>query len=72
MEKHPRWEYRVQSVGSTFKTYKDEDVQEILDQWGLEGWELVAVHIFENTGKIRLYAKRSLNAPPPRGRTWPG
>jgi hypothetical protein len=71
MDKHQLWEYRVFTAGSTFKTNKDEEIQEFLNQWGAEGWELVAVHILENTGKIRIYAKRPLNTPPLRARKWP-
>ena len=72
MEKHQLWEYRVITAGSTFKTNKDEEVQEFLNQWGTEGWELVAVHILENTGKIRIYAKRALTNPPRSAKRWPG
>ena len=59
------------TAGSTFKTNKDEEIQEFLNQWGAEGWELITVHIFENTGKIRMYAKRALHTPPPRNKNWP-
>ena len=71
MESPQLWEYRVFTAGSTFRTNKDDEVQEFLNQWGAEGWELVAVHILENTGKIRVYAKRALTAPPRRSKNWP-
>lgn len=71
MEKHQQWEYRVLTAGGILKNTRDEEIQDLLDQWGTEGWELVAVHILENTNRIRLYAKRPLHAPPRRSRTWP-
>ncbi|MCU0484623.1 MAG: DUF4177 domain-containing protein [Anaerolineales bacterium] len=71
MEKPQLWEYQVFTMGSVLKSTKDEDIQEFLNHWGAEGWEVIAVHILENTNKIRLYAKRPLSGSPPRTRKWP-
>ena len=38
-----QWEYRVQTIGSIFGT-KDEDIESMLDAWGLEGWEAINVY----------------------------
>ena len=54
-----QWEYRVQTIGSMFGT-KDEDIQEKLDEWGLEGWEVVTVYTPYGSCKITMAAKRLL------------
>ncbi len=53
------WEYRVQTIGSMFGS-KDEDIQEKLDEWGLEGWEAINVYTPYGSGKITMVAKRPL------------
>ncbi|HRQ31553.1 MAG TPA: hypothetical protein PLM89_00445 [Anaerolineales bacterium] len=53
------WEYRVQSIGSIFGA-KDEDIQEKLDEWGLEGWEAINVYTPYESGQITMVAKRPL------------
>lgn len=58
-EEIKQWEYRVQTVGGTFGT-RDDDVQSILDEWGMEGWEAVNVYSVGGTGKVTLVAKRPL------------
>jgi hypothetical protein len=55
----PKWEYRVQTIGSMFGT-KDEDIALILNQWGEEGWEATQVYTPEGSGKVTLVAKRPL------------
>ena len=72
MEGPQRWEYQVFSTGSTFKSPKDEELQEMLNALGAEGWEIISVNIPESTGKVRMVAKRPLSGPPRRSKTWPG
>ncbi len=58
-EEYKQWEYRVQTIGSLFGT-KDEQIQEMLNEWGLEGWEAINVFTPEGSGKITMVAKRPL------------
>ncbi len=64
------WEYRVQSIGSIFGA-KDEDIQEKLDEWGLEGWEAISVYTPYGSGKITMVAKRPLTERARRMRSMP-
>lgn len=65
-----QWEYRVQTIGSMFGT-KDENIQETLDGWGLEGWEAVTVYTPYGSGKITIVAKRPLTERARRMRSMP-
>ena len=58
-EETKQWEYRVQTIGSIFGT-KDELIQDMLDEWGEEGWEAINVFTPEGSGKITMVAKRPL------------
>jgi hypothetical protein len=53
------WEYRVQTVGGIFRT-KDEEIQEILDEWGSEGWEAFSVYHTADSARVTIVAKRPL------------
>ncbi|HET6824004.1 MAG TPA: DUF4177 domain-containing protein [Anaerolineales bacterium] len=64
------WEYRVQTIGGLFGT-KDEHIQEILNEWGSEGWEAINVFTPEGSGKITIVAKRPLSDRARRIRSWP-
>lgn len=65
-----QWEYRVQTIGSVFGT-KDENIEETLDAWGLEGWETVNVYTPYGSGKITIVAKRPLTERTRRLRSLP-
>jgi hypothetical protein len=52
------WEYRVETIGSTFRSISDEDVETLLDEWGQDGWEVVAFHPIQGSNKITIAAKR--------------
>lgn len=54
-----KWEYKVQTIGSVFGT-KDEDIEETLNTWGMEGWEAISVYTPYGSGKITIVAKRPL------------
>jgi hypothetical protein len=71
MSETKQWEYRVQTIGSVFGT-KDEPVQALLNEWGLEGWEAVQVFTPSQSGKVTIVAKRPLTASARRRSTWPG
>ena len=70
-EEFKLWEYRVQTIGSIFGT-KDELVQSMLDEWGMEGWEAINVFTPAGSGKITMVAKRPLTERTRRSRTMPG
>ena len=55
-----QWEYRVQTVGGFFSGVKAEVLEELLNEWGEDGWEVVSTHIIENNNKINVIAKRPL------------
>lgn len=55
----PKWEYRVQTIGSIFGT-KDEAIEVILNEWGEEGWEVTHVYTPEGSGKVTIVVKRPL------------
>jgi hypothetical protein len=54
------WEYRVETVGSLWSGVKANVLEELLNKWGEEGWEVVSTHILEGASKINVIAKRPL------------
>jgi len=66
-----KWEYRIQTLGSTFKQVKDEDLEALLNEWGEEGWEIIAAHSLESSSKVRLIAKRASERTVSHSRSWP-
>ena len=71
MSETAQWEYRVLTIGSAFGT-KDEQIEALLNEWGLEGWN--AIHVFTPSGggKVTIVAKRPLTASSRRRSSWPG
>ena len=59
-EETKHWEYRVQTVGAFFSGVKADELEELLNEWGEDGWEVVSTHIIENANKINVIAKRPL------------
>lgn len=59
-EELKQWEYRVQTVGAFFSGVKAEELEDLLNEWGEDGWEVVSTHIIENANKINVIAKRPL------------
>jgi hypothetical protein len=55
-----QWEYRVQTVGGFFTAIKVDEMEELLNDWGEEGWEVISTHIIENANKVNIIAKRPL------------
>jgi hypothetical protein len=66
-----QWEYRVQTVGAAFSGAKDEQIEETLNDWGLEGWEAVNVYGPTGSNKVTIVAKRHLSASSRRLRSMP-
>lgn len=54
------WEYRVETIGSTFKGTSDSDVEEFLNDWGKDGWDVIAFHPIYGSNKITIVAKREI------------
>ena len=65
-----RWEYRFESMGSIWSRPKDEVVEDLLNGWGDEGWELVNIVIENN--KMSFLARRPLTLTTRRQRSLPG
>lgn len=53
------WEYRVETIGSFFRNTSDDAVEEMLDEWGQEGWEVFAFHPIPGSNKATIIAKRA-------------
>lgn len=70
-EEMQKWEYRVQTVGGFFTGVKADELEEMLNEWGEEGWEVVSTHIIENVNKINVIVKRPLTASTRRMRSLP-
>ena len=70
MSEITQWEYRVQTIGNVFGT-KDEQIEAILNEWGLEGWEATQVYTPSQSGKVTIVARRQLTASARRRNSWP-
>jgi hypothetical protein len=66
-----KWEYRVQTVGGFWSGVKADELEQLLNEWGEEGWEVVSTHIIENANKINVIAKRPLTRETIRRRSMP-
>jgi hypothetical protein len=65
-----QWEYRVQTLGGFFGT-KDELLQSTLDEWGVEGWEVISVYAHHGSEHVTAVAKRALMERARRARSMP-
>ena len=65
------WEYRVQTVGTFWSGVKADELEQLLNEWGEKGWEVVSTHILENANKINVIAKRPLTDRARRRRSMP-
>jgi len=70
-EEIKQWEYRVQTVGAFWSGVKADELEQLLNEWGEEGWEVVSTHILENMNKINVIAKRPLTREVTRRRSMP-
>jgi hypothetical protein len=71
MSEAVQWEYCVLTVGSPLTGAKDEQIESILNDWGMEGWEAVNVYAPSNSPKVTLVAKRVLTVTSRRMRSMP-
>ena len=70
-EETQAWEYRVQNFGTFWSGIKENEVEQALNEWGQDGWEVVSSVGFENSNKITVIAKRPLSDRIRRRRTLP-
>jgi hypothetical protein len=66
-----KWEYRVFTWGSAWKSNKDEDLEALLNDWGEEGWEVISADHQVSSEKLKLIAKRLLTHPRRREPNYP-
>jgi len=66
-----QWEYRVQTFGSTWKAAKADEIEETLQEWGEEGWEVVCASHVESSYHVMVIAKRPLTLRSRRERSLP-
>jgi hypothetical protein len=59
-EELKKWDYRVQTCGSTWSSAKLENLEAALIKWGIEGWEVVNAFNVESSHKVTIVAKRPL------------
>jgi len=71
MTETTQWEYRVQTIGSAFGT-KDEQLEAVLNEWGLDGWQATQVYTPSQSNKVTIVARRPLTAAARRQSSWPG
>ncbi len=71
MTESEQWEYRVLTIGSMFGT-RDEQIEDTLNEWGLEGWQATQVYTPSQSGKVTLVARRPLTDARRRHADWPG
>jgi hypothetical protein len=64
------WEYQVLTIGNVFGT-KDEKIQETLNDWGMQGWEVTHVYTPSQSSKVTIVAKRPLSERTRRQRSMP-
>lgn len=67
----PRWEYLVETAGSFLRGPKPEELTELLNAMGEEGWEVISILNFPNIEKLRIVAKRPVVSSTQRPRRWP-
>lgn len=72
-EETNQWEYRVvASPGNIWRGPKEEDLEALLNELGMEGWEVVSTYTITNSNKVTIVAKRLLSAEERRRRSRPG
>jgi len=69
-EQPVQWEYRVLTIGNVFGT-RDENIEAILNEWGIEGWDAIHVYTPSQSSKVTIVAKRVLTTTARRLRSMP-
>jgi hypothetical protein len=68
MDEKQNWEYRVENLGNAWKNPKPDEMTAELNQWGLEGWEVIGISHTPG-GSITVIAKRMLGSSERRNRS---
>jgi hypothetical protein len=71
MSEQTRWEYQVLSIGSAWKGVKEEQLQDVLNEVGSQGWEVVSVYTPGQSPKVIIVARRPLTVSTRRQRSMP-
>ncbi len=66
-----RWEYYVETLGSTLKSLKDEELGGLLKELGEAGWEVFSIENSHGSNKVRVAAKRPVGTTNQKPRGWP-
>jgi hypothetical protein len=66
-----KWEYRLETFGTIWSGLKDEELQNILDAWGEEGWDVFTVYKPGSSDRVTVVAKRPLSDRTRRERSRP-
>ena len=67
-----QWEYRIDLVGSGWRSPKPEEIEEYLNELGEEGWEVVNLHHPHSSNKVWITIKRPLTSATRRQRSRDG
>ncbi len=67
-----KWEYIIQTYGSTFRGPNDEELQAVMTNLGEQGWEVFWAAQLEGSNKVRIIAKRPLTHAVRHRSDWPG
>lgn len=60
MDEKVYWEYRAENIGNGWRNPKPEEIQEALNEWGLDGWEVITISHTPG-GAVTVVAKRRLS-----------
>ncbi len=72
MPEKVQWEYMAITLGTFWRSGKDDEIEQNLNEIGEQGWEVISVYQMENTQKARVIAKRQLTTGVRRQRSLPG
>lgn len=71
MNDYTKWEYRVQTFGGLLREAKDQSLEETLNEWGMQGWEVISAFALANANAVRVIARRALTTRALRERSRP-
>jgi hypothetical protein len=60
MPENMQWEYRFVSFGNRWKISNDREIEKALNEWGVEGWEVVDVAF--SYPYLKVIARRPLTS----------
>jgi hypothetical protein len=61
MSSNVQWEYRIEVIGSVWRSLKPEETQAYLNDLGAQGWEIINLHHPHNSNKAWITAKRPIS-----------